>query len=212
MNPLIGIAAGLVPDIIKLVAGDATGHLADQVGKAVADAVGTTNAGEAQTKLAANPAAEAALRQKLAELALDATKAQNADVGAAGSGGAQRYAKRAQRASGVGDDQQHDRLDRADHLLPRDRRLLRLPVCACLAVLGQAGRQSEQFHRSDHQYRRRRFDRGLRDGRQFLARVIRGIAKERRREPYVATGAGRPRQREHQGAAGQDRRTASGAG
>ena len=80
MNPLIGIAAGLVPDIIKLIAGDKTGQLADQVGKAVADAVGTTNAGEAQTKLAANPAAQVALRQKLAELALDATKAQNAEA------------------------------------------------------------------------------------------------------------------------------------
>jgi lysozyme family protein len=81
MNPLIGIAMGLAPDIIKLVAGDKSGQLADQFGKAVADTVGTTNAGEAQTKLAANPAAEAALRQKLAELALDATKAQNADAG-----------------------------------------------------------------------------------------------------------------------------------
>jgi lysozyme family protein len=82
MNPLIGIAAGLVPDIIKLVAGDKTGQLADQFGKAVADTVGTTNAGEAQTKLAADPAAEAALRQKLAELALDAMQAQSADAGA----------------------------------------------------------------------------------------------------------------------------------
>jgi lysozyme family protein len=82
MNPLIGIAAGLVPDIIKLVAGDKTGQLADQFGKAVSDAVGTTSAADAQTKLAANPAAEAALRQKLAELALDATKAQSADAGA----------------------------------------------------------------------------------------------------------------------------------
>jgi lysozyme family protein len=81
MNPLIGIAMGLAPDIIKLIAGDKTGQLADQFGKAVADTVGTTNAGEAQTKLAANPADEAALRQKLAELALDATKAQNADAG-----------------------------------------------------------------------------------------------------------------------------------
>jgi lysozyme family protein len=82
MNPLIGIAMGLAPDIIKLVAGDKTGQLADQFGKAVADTVGTTNAGEAQTKLAANPAAEAALRQKLAELALDAMQAQSADAGA----------------------------------------------------------------------------------------------------------------------------------
>jgi lysozyme family protein len=81
MNPLIGIAAGVVPDIIKLIAGDSTGQLAEQVGKAVADTVGTTNASDAQTKLAANPAAQNALRQKLAELALDATKAQNADAG-----------------------------------------------------------------------------------------------------------------------------------
>jgi lysozyme family protein len=81
MNPLIGIAMGLAPDIIKLIAGDKTGQLADQVGKVVADTVGTTNAGEAQTKLAANPAAEAALRQKLAELAIEATKAQSADAG-----------------------------------------------------------------------------------------------------------------------------------
>ena len=81
MNPLIGIAMGLAPDIIKLIAGDTTGQLADQVGKAITDAVGTTNAGEAQTKLAANPAAQVALRQKLAELAIEATKAQNADAG-----------------------------------------------------------------------------------------------------------------------------------
>jgi hypothetical protein len=80
MNPLIGIAAGVVPDIIKLIAGDKTGQLADQVGKAVADIVGTMNAGDAQTKLAANPPAQAALRQKLVELALEATKVQNAEA------------------------------------------------------------------------------------------------------------------------------------
>src|ERR1700734_1688319 len=52
MNPLIGVAAGIVPDIIKLIAGDKTGQLADQVGKAVADAVGTTDAGAAHTTIA----------------------------------------------------------------------------------------------------------------------------------------------------------------
>ena len=80
MNPLIGIAAGVVPDIIKLIAGDKTGQLAGQVSQVVADAVGTTNANEAQTKLAASPGAQASLRQKLAELALDAAKVQNADA------------------------------------------------------------------------------------------------------------------------------------
>ena len=79
MNPLIGIAVGMLPDIIKLIAGDKTGQLADQVGKAVSDTLGTTNAAEAQTKLTTDAAAKAALQQKLAELALEATKAQNAE-------------------------------------------------------------------------------------------------------------------------------------
>jgi lysozyme family protein len=79
MNPLIGIAVGMLPDIIKLIAGDKTGQLADQVGKVVSDTLGTTNAADAQTKLATDAAAKAALQQKLAELALDATKAQNAE-------------------------------------------------------------------------------------------------------------------------------------
>lgn len=80
MNPLIGIAAALLPDIIRLIAGDKTGQLEDQVGKAVSDTLGTTNAAEAQTKLAADPAAQAALQRKLSALVLEATKAQNADV------------------------------------------------------------------------------------------------------------------------------------
>jgi lysozyme family protein len=79
MNPLIGIAVGMLPDIIKLIAGDKTGQLADQVGRAVSDTLGTTNAAEAQTKLTTDAAAKAALQQKLAELALEATKAQNAE-------------------------------------------------------------------------------------------------------------------------------------
>src|ERR1700722_4203264 len=79
MNPLIGIAVGMLPDIIKLIAGDKTGQLADQVGKAVSDTLGTTNVADAQTKLATDAAAKAALQQKLAELALEATKAQNAE-------------------------------------------------------------------------------------------------------------------------------------
>ena len=79
MNPLIGIAAGMMPYIIKLIAGEKTGQLAGQVGKVVADTIGTTNANEAQTKLAGSPAAQATLRQRIAELALEAAKAQNAE-------------------------------------------------------------------------------------------------------------------------------------
>ena len=58
MNPLIGIAVGMLPDIIKLIAGDKTGQLADQVGKAVSDTLGTTNAADAQTKLATDARCE----------------------------------------------------------------------------------------------------------------------------------------------------------
>ena len=69
----------MLPDIIKLIAGDKTGQLANQVGKAVSDTLGTTNATEAQTKLAADPAAQSALQQRFAQLAVEATKAQNAE-------------------------------------------------------------------------------------------------------------------------------------
>jgi glycosyl hydrolase family 108/predicted peptidoglycan binding protein len=76
MDPLIGVAIGVLPDIIKLIAGDKTGQLATQVGKAVSDTLGTTNPVEAQTKLTADPAAQSALQQKLGALALEATKTQ----------------------------------------------------------------------------------------------------------------------------------------
>ena len=135
MNPLIGIAAGVVPDIIKLIAGDKTGQLADQVGKAVADTVGTTNAGEAQTKLATNPAAQVALRQKLAELALEARRLRTRKPTSNDTIRVSNTRARAQRAPGVGHDEYDDRLDGADDLLPRDRRFLHFLVCACLAVL-----------------------------------------------------------------------------
>jgi hypothetical protein len=76
MDPLIGVAIGVLPDIIKLIAGDKTGQLATQVGKVVSDTLGTTSPVEAQTKLTTDPAAQSALQQKLGALALEATKAQ----------------------------------------------------------------------------------------------------------------------------------------
>ena len=79
MNPLIGIAITVLPDIVKLIAGDKTGQFADQVTKAVSDTLGTTDVARAQAKLASDPAAQTALQQKLAELALEATKVQNAE-------------------------------------------------------------------------------------------------------------------------------------
>jgi hypothetical protein len=80
MNPLFGIAASVLPDIIKLVAGDKTGQFADKVVKTVSDTIGTNDATQAKAKLDADPAAQTALQQKLAELAIEATKVQNAEA------------------------------------------------------------------------------------------------------------------------------------
>ena len=95
--------------------------------------LGTTNAAEAQTKLAAGPAAQAALQQRLAELALDATKAQNAEVDQQRQ---DRSTTRKERAAlpGLDDDQHHDRLDRASSVLPGNRWVLRFSVRAGLAL------------------------------------------------------------------------------
>lgn len=77
MLPLIPIAISLIPDLIKILAGDKAGKVADSVAKAVGQAAGTEDPKAAKEKLDADPAATAALRIKLAEIALEATKIQN---------------------------------------------------------------------------------------------------------------------------------------
>lgn len=77
MLPLIPIAISLIPDLIKILAGDKAGAVADSVAKAVTQATGTEDPKAAKDKLDADPAATAALRIKLAEIALEAAKAQN---------------------------------------------------------------------------------------------------------------------------------------
>jgi hypothetical protein len=73
MNPLILIAASVLPEILKLVTspaggGDA-GELSKAVVKAVTDAAGTADPNQAKQKIATDPAASDALKIKLAELA-----------------------------------------------------------------------------------------------------------------------------------------------
>ncbi|MBN8874496.1 MAG: glycoside hydrolase family 108 protein [Rhodospirillales bacterium] len=80
MLPLIGLAATFLPDIIKVVAGDRAGTVADTVAQAVSQVAGTDDPAAAQRKLAADPAAAMALQQRLAEIALEATKVQNAEA------------------------------------------------------------------------------------------------------------------------------------
>jgi predicted chitinase/lysozyme family protein len=69
MNPLVLIAARVLPDIIKTIAGDKLGTVAGAVTQAVSDITQTRNPEEAAKKLNADPAAVAALQLKLAEIA-----------------------------------------------------------------------------------------------------------------------------------------------
>jgi hypothetical protein len=205
MNPLIGIAAGVVPDIIKLIAGDSTGQLAEQVGKAVADTVGTTNASDAQTKLAANPAAQNALRQKLAELALDATKAQNADAG--------------QRAQEALANTQSARSGLQALATTNSTIAWTAPTISYLVIGGffiflfvlvslYWGKPADNQNNFIVQIINIAV--GALTAAFVTARLVRRLAKERRRKPHPPAGAGRARQREHKVAAGQDHASASG--
>src|SRR5262245_58598215 len=71
MNPLIAIAAGVLPDIPKAVVGDKAGTVAGAVQKAVTEVTRTENPEQAQQKLEADPAAVATLQLKLAEIAAE---------------------------------------------------------------------------------------------------------------------------------------------
>ncbi len=80
MNPLIGLAAAVLPDVIKLIASDNTGQLAGRFVDVVSSTLGTSDVGAAKSKLDADPGVQAALQQKLAELAIEATRTQNAEA------------------------------------------------------------------------------------------------------------------------------------
>jgi lysozyme family protein len=77
MLPLVGIAAALLPDLIKVLAGDKAGTIAADVAKAVQTTTGTSDPVAAKQKLSQDPQAAADLQEKLAQIAIDATKAQN---------------------------------------------------------------------------------------------------------------------------------------
>ena len=77
MLPLVAIATAVIPDLIKIIAGDRAGKIADSVAEAVTAATGTTDAEAAQRKIEENPAIAAELRVKLAEIALQETRLQN---------------------------------------------------------------------------------------------------------------------------------------
>lgn len=69
MNPFVMIAAQILPEIIKAVAGDKAGTVVGDVAKAVTDVTRANTPEAATDKLKADPAAYAALQLKLAEIA-----------------------------------------------------------------------------------------------------------------------------------------------
>ena len=78
MLPLIPIALALVPELIRLIAGDKAGTVATNVASVVQAVTGTADGAEAQHRLAADPALATELRVKLAQIALETQKASDA--------------------------------------------------------------------------------------------------------------------------------------
>lgn len=76
MLPLIPIALSVVPELIKLIAGDRAGSVATQVAGVVQAVTGTADPVEAQKRLTEDSAVATQLRVRLAEIALEAQKAQ----------------------------------------------------------------------------------------------------------------------------------------
>jgi Glycosyl hydrolase 108 len=76
MFPLVAIATSLLPDLIKLIAGDKAGTLTTDVANAVKQATGTTDPAAAKQKITTDPAIAANLQIQLAQIALAASKAQ----------------------------------------------------------------------------------------------------------------------------------------
>jgi hypothetical protein len=77
MLPLIGLAATYLPDIIRLIAGDKAGTVAAAVTQTVSDVTKTADPAAAMQTLQSDASAAAELRARLAQIALDAQKAQN---------------------------------------------------------------------------------------------------------------------------------------
>jgi hypothetical protein len=77
MLPLIGLAATYLPDLIRLIAGDKAGTVATAVSQTVTDVTNTIDPAAALKTLQSDASAATELRARLAQIALDAQKAQN---------------------------------------------------------------------------------------------------------------------------------------
>ena len=80
MFPLVAIATSLVPELIKLIAGDKTGQVASNVAKAVQKATDTDDPAAAKQKIDTDAAAKSALQVQLAQIAVAAAQVQNEEA------------------------------------------------------------------------------------------------------------------------------------
>jgi hypothetical protein len=74
MFPLVAIATSLLPDLIRLIAGDKAGTVATDVASAVQKINGTSDPAAAKQKVDTDPTAAANLQIQLAQIALAASK------------------------------------------------------------------------------------------------------------------------------------------
>jgi hypothetical protein len=77
MNPLLAIALGLLPDLVRLLAGDRNGTLANKIVTTVKDVTKSSDEAGVQKAVAEDPAVRSALQKQLADIALEETKEQN---------------------------------------------------------------------------------------------------------------------------------------
>jgi hypothetical protein len=77
MFPLVAIATSILPDLIKIIAGDKAGTVATDVANAVTKVTGTSDPATAKQKVNTDPAVAANLQAQLAQIAVTAAKAQN---------------------------------------------------------------------------------------------------------------------------------------
>jgi Transglycosylase SLT domain len=80
MNPLIGLAITLVPQLLQFFAGDKAGQIGKKVTDAVADVTKTRSTEEAIKKVNEDPKVKADLQAQLAQIALAAQRASYEDA------------------------------------------------------------------------------------------------------------------------------------
>jgi hypothetical protein len=77
MLPLVAIATSLLPDLIKIIAGDKAGTVVTDVANAVKQVTGTADPATAKQAVDTNPTVASNLQAQLAQIAVTAAKQQN---------------------------------------------------------------------------------------------------------------------------------------